>query len=73
MLLKIDGWVTNSVDTDQILPFVASDLGLHFLHRHISPNTYGKYSIWVNTVYITKTRLFKYTENFTTKKITIFR
>ena len=26
----------------------------------------------INLVYITKTRLFKYTENFTTKKMKIF-
>ena len=40
---KIAWWVANSVDSDQTPHSAASDLGLHCLLRHVSPNTYSKY------------------------------
>ena len=36
---KIDGWVANSVDPDQMLHSAASDQGLHCLLRLVFPNT----------------------------------
>ena len=38
MCLKNCWWVPNSIDTDQMLNSVASDLGLYCLLRHICPN-----------------------------------
>ena len=35
--------MANSVDPDQMPHSAASDLGLHYLHRPISPNTSGYY------------------------------
>ena len=52
----------NSVDLDQMLYFLASDLAQHCLLRPLYICSH-----------ITKTRLFKYTENLTTKKMKIFR
>ena len=37
------GWLTNSVDSDQMLCSTASDQGLHCLIRPFCPNTYGYY------------------------------
>ena len=36
--------MANSVDPDQMLQNVASDLGLYCLLRHVCLNTWGKYS-----------------------------
>ena len=37
--LKLQVWVANSLDLDQMPQFVASDLGLHCLLRSVCPNT----------------------------------
>ena len=54
--LKTTGWVANGIDLDQMLHSVGPDPGLHCLLRLVFHNT------------ITETRLFRYIENFTTKK-----
>ena len=43
LCLKIAGWVTNSVDPDEVSHPVASHLRLHGLLRPVCPNTYSKY------------------------------
>ena len=47
MCLKTAGCVANNVDTDQMLHFAASDLGLRccFFSGLFCLNTYGKYGI----------------------------
>ena len=41
-VLKIAGWMANSVGPGQMLYFVVSDMGLHCLLRHVCPDTKGK-------------------------------
>ena len=43
LCLKIAGWVSNSVDPDEMPRSAASYLGLNCLLRPVCPNTYGKY------------------------------
>ena len=37
MCVKIAGWVPNSVDSDQMPHYVASDLSLHCVFKHVCP------------------------------------
>ena len=46
LCLKIVGWVTNSVDTDEMPHSAASHLDIHCLLRPVCPNTYGKYGAY---------------------------
>ena len=39
--------MANSVDPDEMPRSVASHLGLHCLLRHIYPNTYDKYGMFI--------------------------
>ena len=39
--------MANSVDPDQSPRFAASDLGLHYLHRPVRPNSQGKWVIYL--------------------------
>ena len=49
MCLKITGWMTDSVDPDQMINSAASDLGLHCLLMPVCPNTWGYYGniLWI--------------------------
>ena len=38
-MCKISGWVANSVDPDQTPLNAASDRGLHYVLKHVCPNT----------------------------------
>ena len=55
--LKLAGSMADSVDTDQMLHFAASDLGLHSLLEPVCPNTSGKYSIAMTNSFVNKIML----------------
>ena len=46
--LQFTTWMCGkSVDADQTARSTVSNLGLHCLHRHVYPNTKGKYGITI--------------------------
>ena len=47
LCLKIAGWEANSVDPNETPRSAAPHLGLYCLLRHVCPNTYGKYGIYL--------------------------
>ena len=66
--VNIKNWMANSVDADEIAHHEPSHLDLHCLQRYLT--CFGLHG-WNGSVLllgIRKTRLFKYIENFTTKK-----
>ena len=50
--LKIVGYMSNSVDSDNMLHSAAYYQSLHCLHGHVCPSTFGKYCSFINCLYL---------------------